>query len=136
MNYGLRLSSFLRLGQNSLNIYQNDEPVIFNAELQIYEQPDPIETVSYDRSEIIESYMNLEPRFAIAFKLNDHESIKASFNKMSQYLHLLSNTNSPNPLDVWTPSGKYIEPQLLNQYALGFFKTFKDNAYALEIEGF
>lgn len=136
VNYGLRLSSFLRLGQDALNIYQNDHAVDFNTELQIYEKADPLETASYNRSKIIESFVNLEPRFAIAFKLSDHESIKASYNKMSQYLHLLSNTNSPNPLDVWTPSGKYIEPQLLNQYALGFFKTFKDNSYSLEIEGF
>jgi outer membrane receptor protein involved in Fe transport len=55
---------------------------------------------------------------------------------MSQYLHLLSNTSSPTPLDVWTPSWKYIKPQLLDQVALGYFKTFKDNTFSLEIESF
>ena len=55
---------------------------------------------------------------------------------MSQYLHLLSNTSSPTPLDVWTPSGKYIKPQLLDQFAIGYFKNFNDNNYSLEIESF
>ena len=55
---------------------------------------------------------------------------------MSQYLHLISNTSSPTPLDVWTPSGKYIKPQLLDQYAIGYFKNFSNNNYSLELESF
>ncbi len=55
---------------------------------------------------------------------------------MSQYLHLLSNTSSPTPLDVWTPSGKYIKPQLLDQYAVGYFKNFNNTDYSFEIESF
>ena len=55
---------------------------------------------------------------------------------MSQYLHLLSNTSSPTPLDVWTPSGKYVKPQILHQFALGYFKTINENNYNLEIETF
>lgn len=55
---------------------------------------------------------------------------------MSQYLHLISNTSSPTPLDVWAPSGKYIEPQLLDQYAIGYFRNIKNSEYSLEIESF
>ena len=55
---------------------------------------------------------------------------------MSQYLHLISNTSSPTPLDVWTPSGKYVKPQLLDQFALGYFKTFNNNTFSMEIESF
>ena len=55
---------------------------------------------------------------------------------MSQYLHLLSNTSSPTPLDVWAPSGEYIKPQLLDQVAVGYFRTLKDNMYSLEVESF
>jgi outer membrane receptor protein involved in Fe transport len=61
--------------------------------------------------------------------------VKASYNRLSQYLHLLSNTSSPTPLDVWAPSGKYIKPQLLDQFALGYFKNIND-VYSLEIESF
>ncbi len=68
----------------------------------------------------------LEPRVSIAYQLNESSSVKASYNRMSQYLHLLSNTSSPTPLDVWTPSGKYIKPQILDQVAIGYFKNFKD----------
>ena len=135
-SYGLRFSSFLRLGQDELNVYENNQAVLFNEDLQIYEKADPIDTDTFNRSDIIESFSNLEPRVSLAYQLNDQSSIKASYNRMSQYLHLLSNTSSPTPLDVWTPSGKYIKPQLLDQFAVGYFRNFKDNEYSLEIESF
>ncbi|TJY36121.1 TonB-dependent receptor [Pontimicrobium aquaticum] len=136
LSYGLRFSSFLRLGQDELNMYENDNPLIFNPELKIYQKADPVGTKNFKRSDVIESFSNLEPRVALAYQLNDQSSIKASYNKMSQYLHLLSNTSSPTPLDVWTPSGKYVKPQILHQFALGYFKTINDNTYNLEIETF
>lgn len=136
ISYGVRFSSFLRLGQDELNIYQNDNPVVFNEELQIYEKAEPIGIETFKRSDVIKSFSNIEPRFSLAYQLNDESSIKASYNRMSQYLHLLSNTSSPTPLDVWTPSGKYVKPQLLDQFAIGYFKTFNDNVYSLEAESF
>ncbi|WP_179335588.1 TonB-dependent receptor [Winogradskyella costae] len=136
ISYGARLSVFHRLGQDELNIYENNSPLNFNTALGIYEKADPIGTDTFSRSDIIESFTNLEPRLAIAYQLNDNSSVKASYNRMSQYLHLLSNTSSPTPLDVWTPSGKYIKPQLLDQIAVGYFKSFNNNAYSLEVESF
>ena len=136
LQYGLRISNFIRLGQNELNVYENDNPLLFNQELQIYESAEPIGTESFSRSDQIENFTNLEPRIALAYAFNDNTSIKASYNRLAQYLHLLSNTNSPTPLDVWTPSGRYIKPQLLNQYAFGFFKNIKDNEYSVETEVF
>ena len=135
-NYGLRFSSFLRLGQDELSVYADDNPLLFNEELQIYENAEPIDTKSYKRGDIIKSFANLEPRLSVAYQLNSKSSLKTSYNRMSQYLHLLSNTSSPTPLDIWTPSGKYIKPQLLDQVALGYFRTFKDATYSLEIETF
>ncbi|HLV37936.1 TonB-dependent receptor [Xanthomarina sp.] len=135
-SYGLRYSSFLRLGQDELNMYTNDQAVIYNQDLQIYQKAVPIGAESYKRSDVIESFGNLEPRLALAYELNSSSSIKASYNRMNQYLHLLSNTSSPTPLDIWTPSGKYIKPQQLDQVALGYFKNFKDNIYSLEVETF
>ncbi|WP_047546989.1 TonB-dependent receptor [Psychroserpens sp. Hel_I_66] len=136
LSYGMRLSSFLRLGQDELNVYENDNPLIFNEQLQIYEKAEPIATENFRRKDIIKSFANLEPRFSLAYQLNDNSSVKASYNRMTQYLHLLSNTSSPTPLDVWTPSGKYVKPQLLDQVAVGYFRTFKDNLYSLEVESF
>lgn len=136
VSYGLRLSSFLRLGQDELNIYENNQAVIFNQETQIYEKGEPISTENYKRSDVIKSFLNFEPRIALAFQLDNQTSIKASYNRMAQYLHLLSNTSSPTPLDVWTPSGKYIKPQLLDQYAIGLFKNIKNSSYSLEVESF
>ena len=136
LSYGLRLSSFLRLGQDELNNYQNNEAVVYNSTFGIYQKADPISTSTYNRSDIIETFANLEPRLAASYRLNNSTSVKASYNRMTQYLHLLSNTTSPTPLDIWTPSGTFVKPQILDQVALGYFKTFKDNMYSLEVESY
>ena len=108
----------------------------FNEELKIYEAAIPIGTDNYSRKDILKSFYNLEPRLALAYQIAADRSIKVSYNRMAQYLHLISNTNSPTPIDVWAPSGKFIDPQLLDQVALGVFKTFNNNRYNLEVEGF
>src|SRR5690606_35042850 len=82
------------------------------------------------------SFFNLEPRLAMAFSFNENQSVKASYNRMSQYLHLITNTSSPTPLDGWATSGRYIEPRLLDQVAVGYFQKFKDRRYSMEIESF
>ena len=124
------------MGQDELNVYENNNPLLFNEDIGIYEKADPISTENFDRSNVIKAFANIEPRLAIAYKLNNNSSVKASYNRMSQYLHLLSNTSSPTPLDVWTPSGKYVKPQLLDQIAIGYFKSFKDDEFSLEVESF
>ncbi|MFD0989029.1 carboxypeptidase-like regulatory domain-containing protein [Mariniflexile jejuense] len=136
ISYGLRFSSFLRLGQDELNNYENNQAVIFNEDFKIYEKAEPIGTETYKRSDIIAYFFNLEPRLSVSYQLNSNNSLKASYNRMSQYLHLLSNTSSPTPLDIWTPSGKYVKPQLLDQFAIGYFKNFNNNNYSLELESF
>lgn len=136
VNYGLRYSSFYRLGKQEINTYLNNEAVTFNQELQIYEKATPTGTKSYGRNETIANFGNFEPRVAISYAINDDVAIKASYNRMSQYLHLISNTQSPTPLDVWAPSDNYLKPQLLDQYAIGYFKNFKNGKYTLEVESF
>lgn len=136
VSYGLRYSLFYRLGAQTLNTYANDQPVSFNQQLQIYEKADPTGTVSYSRGETIADFNNLEPRASVAFEINADQSLKASYNRMAQYLHLISNTASPTPLDVWAPSDNFLKPQLLDQYALGYFRNFRDDAYSLEAEVF
>ncbi len=129
---GLRLSTFNRLGQDELFLYENDNPIIYNQNLDIYQKAKPNDTISFSRSETIKSFANLEPRFAISYLLNDNSSVKASYNRMTQYIHLISNTTSPTPFDIYAPSGKYIDPQLADQVAIGYFRNFEN--YSLEVE--
>lgn len=136
LQYGLRISSFYRLGQKNLNLYENNNPVIFNEDIGIYEKATPTGSQTKSRTKLIKTFTNLEPRASLSLKLSDNTALKASYNRMAQYLHLISNTSSPTPLDVWAPSGKYIKPQLLDQYALGYFRDFADNTFGLETEGF
>lgn len=136
VNYGLRYSMFQRLGNQNLNIYADDNPVIFNHELQIYEKATPIGSEYYGKNKKITGFDNFEPRFGMAYVIDDNQSVKASYNRMAQYIHLISNTSAATPLDVWAPSGKYIKPQLLDQYAVGYFRNTEDKKYSLETEVF
>tara|TARA_B100000809_G_scaffold201103_1_gene201598 strand:+ start:3350 stop:5728 length:2379 start_codon:yes stop_codon:yes gene_type:complete len=136
LQYGMRFSNFTRLGQDELNVYANNNPVIYNQQFKKYESAEATETESFKRSDAIVSFSNFEPRVSMSYILDDNTSIKASYNRMAQYLHLLSNTSSPTPLDIWAPSGKYIKPQLLDQFAVGYFKLIKDGDYSLETEVF
>ena len=132
---GSRLSQFLRLGQK-FNTYSNNDPLLYIPSSRTYEEAKPIGTEIYSPNEIVKTYTNLEPRFSLAYQIAKDRSLKLSYNRMAQYLHLISNTNSPTPIDVWAPSGKFIKPQLLDQIGIGYFKTFQNNQYNLEIEAF
>jgi len=136
VSYGLRYSLFYRLGDQTLNTYANNQAVTFNQDFQIYESANPTGTISYKKNETIASFDNWEPRLGISYAINDEQSIKASYNRMTQYLHLISNTQSPTPLDVWAPSDNFLRPQLLDQFAVGYFRNFKNDEYSLEVESF
>jgi len=134
--YGLRFSMFYRLGASKVNLYENNQAVTFNDQLKIYEKGVPIGTKTYGYNEVITSFSNLEPRFSTSYVLTENTSLKASYNRMVQYLQLVSNTASPTPLDIWTPSDQYIQPQIADQVAVGYFRNFKDDMYSLEVESF
>jgi hypothetical protein len=127
MEYGLRVSLWQFLGQGRAielgDAPPNDRrPVVGSQE--------------FGRGEVIENYVIPEPRISLRYELDDVSSLKASFNRMSQYLHLISNTTASTPLDVWLPSTNNIKPQIADQIALGYFRNFSNNKYETSIELF
>ncbi|KAA1244195.1 TonB-dependent receptor [Aquimarina sp. RZ0] len=134
VQYGIRYSTFSRLGGQPIANYANDQPVVYNNTLGIYERGTEIGETIFEKSETIKSYGNFEPRASLAYQLNEYSSIKMGYSRAAQYVHLLSNTTSVTPLDIWTPSGEFIKPQLSNQYALGYFRNFNDKMFSLEVE--
>src|SRR5690606_16040852 len=111
-------------------------PVTYNKQTDTYEKAVPIGTQYYGKNKTISQIDNFEPRLAVSVKLTDDQSVKISYNRMAQYIHLISNTTSATPLDIWEPSGPYIKPQLVDQYAVGYFQNLKNNDYSLEIESY
>ena len=125
-NYGLRLSHFAYLGGR--NIYTYGTPLVEGT-------AKPLTDVTFVESgEVVEDWLNLEPRLSLQYQLTPSSSLKASYNRTTQYIHLLSNTTASIPLDIWTPSTNNIDPQIANQVALGYFKNFSDNAYEASLE--
>lgn len=120
INYGLRFSLFNYLGEG--RAYQfADAPAGTRRPLTSFEE--------FDQWESIQTYSNFEPRFSLRYQMNPSTSLKASYNRMAQYIHLVSNTTASTPVDVWTPSTNNIKPQLADQVALGYFQNFRDNLY-------
>lgn len=125
INYGLRLSHFAYLGAR--NVYEFGEaPLGFQKPLIGIEQA--------ESGEIIEDYINLEPRFSLKYDVSESSSLKASYNRTAQYIHLLSNTTASTPVDIWTPATNNIKPSMADQVALGYFQNFSDNKYELSAE--
>ncbi len=115
IQYGLRGSGFLYMGAGRVYEFEESVPGERKRVTSVTEAGD---------FETIQDYYNLEPRVSAKYQLNKKSSLKASYNRLSQYLHLVSNTTASNPLDIWTPSTNNIEPQTADQYALGYFRNF------------
>ncbi|GAB2800041.1 TonB-dependent receptor [Rhabdobacter roseus] len=126
VQYGIRYSLYRNLGPG----------VVYDfVEVQPGERKYPVlPGQTYDQGEVINQYGNWEPRAAINVGLSASTSLKASYNRTAQYLHLLSNTAASSPLDVWTLSTSIIRPELADQVALGWFRNFRDNAYEASVE--
>jgi hypothetical protein len=133
---GMRFSSFLRMGEQSIPSYENNSPIVYNSELGLYQNGVVVDSTEYGSNEIIEQFYGLEPRFSARYILSKQSSFKASYNRTRQYVHLISNTTSPTPLNIWVPSGPFVEPQIADQIALGYFRNFKDNMYEASLEGY
>lgn len=133
---GIRQSIFVRRGNQTIATYEGGRPVIYNQQFNRYERGTVLSERNYSSKQKIAEFYNLEPRAAATLVLNEEHSIKVSYNRLYQYLHLISNSTSPTPLDVWAPSGPFIKPQSSDQAALGYFRNFKQNTYEFSIEGY
>lgn len=126
LRYGLRYSYFQQIGKGKIREYLDPEHP---------KEDEIIGEVEYGSGKLVPpSYHNLEPRLAVKYMLTPESSVKASYNRMVQNLHLISNTNSPTPLDIWLPSNKYIKPLIANQVGLGYFRNFKQNMFETSAE--
>jgi hypothetical protein len=122
IEYGVRLSSFSVLGNG--NFYKIDNNLNIT------------DTLHYKQGEIVKTYVNPEPRFSASYLLNEKSSIKASYGRNSQYLHLLSNSTSGNPTDRWTPTNNIIKPEIADQVSAGYFRNLNEDKFEFSIEGY
>ncbi|HAW19520.1 MAG TPA: hypothetical protein DCX14_04985 [Flavobacteriales bacterium] len=129
--YGIRYSGFAQLGAGQVYKYPNDEPI--DPEFPT-STVSPIDTVHYDEFEIVKGYHGIEPRFAANYQLDEFSSVKGSYNRMRQYIHLISNTTAATPVDIYMPAGEYIKPGLVDQVAVGYFRNFYANTYESSVE--
>ncbi len=127
MNVGLRFSSFNYTGEGTAFTFGE-------AELGTRRPVTSAET--FGQFESIQTYHNFEPRLAFKYQLNESTSLKASYNRTAQYIHLISNTAASTPVDVWIPSTNNLSPQSADQVAIGFFKNFNDNVYEFSAEAY
>jgi outer membrane receptor protein involved in Fe transport len=124
---GLRFSYYQAVGPSTVTIYEEDQPL----------RPSTVvSTRSFSSGEVIKSYSGWEPRIGIRLGLSARSSIKLSWNRMYQYIHLVSNSTAVTPVDTWYPSNLYILPENADQYSIGFFRNFLENTIETSIEIF
>lgn len=125
VEYGLRLSYYTFVGQAKVYYYRDTTP-------NTVRPLDRVTTIKDNRT--IADYLIPEPRFSMNYVLSKTSSVKASYNRMAQYLQLISNTAASTPLDVYTLATNNIKPLVADQVAVGYFRNFKDNMFETSLE--
>ena len=120
IDYGVRGSLFSLLGPGTAYTFD--------------EYGDIVTTSTYGSGKAIKTYTALEPRLAMNMSLDETSSIKTSYTRTAQYLHLLSNSTTTNPSDLWIPSSNNILPEYADQVSTGYFRNFEDNMYESSVE--
>ena len=127
LSFGLRYSYYMNVGADTVFTYASDVPrTIESIE----------DTLYYSSLEKIKAFGGLEPRISARISLSSNQSIKISYNRMRQYIHLISNTTAPTPIDLWQVSNQYLPPQIADNYSVGYFLNLKDNLWETSAELF
>lgn len=127
LDLGLRYSSFSALGASSQRVYQENVPL---------SDATVIETRNYNNNEFIKTYGGFEPRFSARYIIGDNLSLKGSYDKTYQYIHLLSSNTTQSPTDTWKLSDLNVKPQLAQQFSLGLYKNIPKHDIELSLEGY
>ena len=122
---GLRLTNYAFLGPNSVYIFKE------NASRSTQNITD---TLNYGNNKIIKWYTSLEPRISFRYSTDEFSSVKFSYNRISQFINLITNTAVMAPTDVYKLSSPNIKPLICSQYAMGYFRNFNKNAFEASVE--
>ncbi|HSJ68660.1 MAG TPA: TonB-dependent receptor [Anditalea sp.] len=125
MQLGVRYADFRRLGGTQF-IYQDG----------IKDREAIIDTLHFARNETMASYNGIEPRLNLSYTPNNRTAIKASYHRANQFVHLISNTNAPSPIDIWKPSNAYMKPAQVDQISFALVRGIKDNTFELVVESY
>lgn len=134
LQYGLRYSYFMNYGEAVINEYENGTPRDPENPNSINGENEIIGTTEYGNWESIADFDAFEPRISANFMLNEKSSLKGSYNRTRQYIHLVSNTTASIPIDIWKPAGRYVKPSTADQVALGYFRNFRNNDFEFSAE--
>lgn len=122
---GFRYNLFQQIGPGDTYIYEGNVP----------KSPESmIDTIYHEKGKWIKKFQSFEPRLSFKYSLNPTSSIKIAYNRINQYIHLLSNSTAATPIDFWQVSGPYIAPEKVDSYSLGYFRNFVNNLWETSIE--
>ncbi|MDW8465282.1 MAG: TonB-dependent receptor [Chloroherpetonaceae bacterium] len=136
LNYGARFNFFYRFGPEPIREYVDGKPLVFSRITGRYENGRVARTTNFSRGQLISSFFGIEPRIALRWLIDELTSFKASYNRTRQNLHFVSNTASPTPLNLYTPSGPFFEPQVADQFSIGLFKNLFGNDIEISLEAY
>lgn len=135
LDYGARISVFSNIGSGrSINYVGGSPTSLVNGYVK-ESTKDPVNTYTYyKQNEVFNTYIGFEPRANLTYMLSENSSAKASYNRMFQYMHLIQNITASTGQEFWTPSDNYIQPQIADQFAIGYFRNFFENVIEFSLE--
>ena len=122
LKYGVRFSIFNNIGPGT--VYSFDSLGVMT------------DSITYPKGDFYNTYTGFEPRLGVVYLINEKSSVKASYSRNIQYIQQAQNSTAGSPLHVWFPSSPNVEPQIGDQYALGYFRNFKNGIYETSVEGY
>jgi hypothetical protein len=125
LDLGLRYSYYSYLGPNKVYVYNQDLPKS-NESI--------IDSALYGNNKLICSFSGLEPRISLRIGISEIKSVKFSYNRIHQYINLVSNTAVMTPSDVWKLSTPNLKPLVCDHMAIGYFQNFKNNTIETSVE--
>ena len=130
---GLRATGFFRTGPDTVYLYEDGAPVVYDATTGRYEPGVVVDSTTYASGDVVRSFGGLEPRIAARYKLSDRTSLKVGYERTRQNLQLVTNSTSVTPLDVWETSGTYVDAQTADQIAVGAAHRFGQGEGAVDV---
>lgn len=126
VDYGIRYSFFQNIGKATVYKFDKTNPLVYEAN----------DTISHAKGKAFNDYGNFEPRISLRYQLNKQSSVKASYNRTTQYLHQASNSTAATPLTVWVTSSPNIKPQIGDQFAVGYFRNLFKDVFEVSVEAY
>lgn len=120
LDAGIRYALYARIGTGTVYQYDPSQPL---------EPKNIIDSTQYSSGQVMKFYQGPEPRLLLRYSLDAFSSLKFGYNRMHQFVHLVTNTASITPVDIWQSGNTFFKPQVADQVSIGYYRSMNNNMF-------